>query len=472
MKERSEVQNTPIVSSSPSTTGLAEKRDVSISEPLPPAVPLSDPPPPPSSTDHSNASSSHGHELPPDGKSYLQVKKGVPPLLSVSLPALSSQDGQDETEDWARGLLGAFGTTSPAASPTFKPNPRFSLPPERRTTPTPPPGSNSSHAHSQSLSFLSAVRRDQAPTSANSQLSFGSSTLGHPPRVRGRSAGPLNSTEEPLSVEVDARGPSNLSEVDLASESSHNSWTSAANMPDRRTPLPSKGPSRASTSYSQDADESADTSSLMEGLEEFGDGGFNARLTSTFGLAPRNHWHDHRRSRDGDDDDHSGGGSPLPDLPSYASGLDSLHYPHLRHDPRLSVASRGTATSRVTSLSPSTFSSSDLHSQENAVISRAFVMSSQPLGEETNVNGKSMRLTIFAPNFTVSPSDPSHDGRPDEEAEPPLSASLSSVSYSSSREEEEGHLMAGRDALDQAVQMFRERSIDNLQGLAEGESRA
>ena len=235
----------------------------------------------------------------------------------------------------------------------------------------------------------------------------------------------------------------------------------------------------------------------MDGLEEFGVPPAPALTAgaplppNTFGQAGRPAWLG-GRSHDADDDGSEESG-PLPDLLSSVSSTGHHHYrtsttsaaATTATDSRLSVASRFTATSRVTSLSPSTFSSSDFHSHEgqlveDAVISRAVHLSSRPVGDWAHHDGKAMRLTVFAPAFSWPADGPADDSRspssPATEGQSPGASPSGGVLFSpistvaSSLADTTDDARDGVDALDQAVRMFRARSLDNLRALTRSES--
>lgn len=425
------------------------------------------------------------------------ARPSLPPFPLLAAPTPDSPDA------WAQGLLGAFPSSS--SSPTTP-----DAPGRRRSLPAPNGPAQQGHAHSLSLSYLSACGGAGAGSSTGFSAAEGALSAG-------RSLG------APVRLSTDAER-STTPVVDL----SHDAREEGADdgRPPRRRQRTRDSVESFTTAPSDDSGGRYGSlhppvlpplpSSSSAHLVEFGSPGraspsalgertAAARMTGTFGPGPVRRWAREASepssfassldaSAASDDDDADDGGERVPAL---RSAMDSLAgFSPARNsarttgglssssatDARLSVASRFTATSRVTSLSPSTFSSADLHAHETAVISRAVVFSSQQAGDEARVGGKSLRLTVFAPAFAwpVDADGPDGGGaarKDDDDDDPPLSASQSSLAYSASSldggggggpddDDDDAGAQDGADALDQAVQMFRARSVDNLRALA------
>lgn len=428
-----------------------------------------------------------------DRTSYISERAPSLALPASLLP--SSSTGSEPADSWAEGLLGAFST--PFDGSLGKAGARRSLPPTRRVSSSAPPlGSDGvgggAHGHSQSLSFLSACKPFDAegntslaplpqwmPLSAETNIpdGLGASQLKFLPNSQDRSTSRASSTRPRESSSDHGHGA-----VDGTGNES--GAADEGDRPPRRRQRQVCDSVESFATAASDSDRlSPRDSHAMDGLEEFGVPSASARapdvplLAGTFGQASRSQWLD-QRTDDGDDvEDESG---PLPDLLSSVSSTGN-HRASTTAGSRLSVASRFTATSRVTSLSPSTFSSSDFHSHEgqlveDAVISRAVHLSSRPVGDWAHHDGKAMRLTMFAPAFSWPVEKPSVDAQSPSSPAAEANTQLSTNSHNSTslvnaaNDNDDIDARDGADALDQAVQMFRARSLDNLRALTRSES--
>jgi hypothetical protein len=437
------------------------------------------------------------------------------PALSLPMPLLPLSSTTSEPADtWAQGLLGAFSSTSPLSDGSLgKAGARRSLPPTRRVSSSAPPlgsdgNGNVAHGHSQSLSFLSACKTYDAERGSAGSGSLAPPLLWKPLSKDSASLG-LGAPPAKPSLDHGERSASRASSTrprESSSDHGHGGVDGGAingqrgvgsdddDRPPRRRQRQARESSDSFATAASEPDGSLPPNSYsMDGLEEFGVSPVESAPvpSGTFGQVARPAWLDGRRTSNANDGSEESG--PLPDLLSSISS--SGHHrsnPAARAaaDSRLSVASRFTATSRVTSLSPSTFSSSDFHSHEgqlveDAVISRAVHLSSRPVGDWAHHDGKAMRLTVFEPAFSWPAEAPTNDGRSPvsltarTDDQPPVDASsgvrFSSDSHASSSlvdgaEDDDDDAREGVDALDQAVQIFRAKSLDNLRALIRSES--